>query len=402
MTEEKKHYRFGASSSERWIHCPPSIKASEGKPKTKSAAAEEGTFAHDVLETSILLGISPLNIHTLYGKPVPVEMRNGVAMVIQYILDWLSHHPKGMVYPELVVDYGQLIHEEEGKGTSDVNLISPTELCVVDLKYGRKIVKAKNNSQLKLYAVGALAEFFKVKRTHAGMLKPFKIPLDCPKQVRLVIIQPRVSKPIDEWTIDVVDLLEWLRTTVKEAIIESQDANGKRTPGEYCHFCPASIDCRALVSNVFNRAAMDFAEDGEQEPIDVADLDPEEVFYALEYAEVIEAWLENVKEAGMRLILSGHESEQFKLVYKQTKRFIKDDRGVRQLLNKTNADIDTYAPRKLVGIGELTKVFKKSKIDIAKLDKYIGKPEAEVTIASADDNRVVVEPKDYRKYLKGK
>jgi len=44
------HSPIGASSAERWINCPASVRLSEGCKKPAGIYAEEGTAAHSLCE----------------------------------------------------------------------------------------------------------------------------------------------------------------------------------------------------------------------------------------------------------------------------------------------------------------------------------------------------------------
>ena len=50
MNSEKQHAVLSASSSDRWIHCPPSVRLSEGFKDEGSSYAAEGTCAHALAE----------------------------------------------------------------------------------------------------------------------------------------------------------------------------------------------------------------------------------------------------------------------------------------------------------------------------------------------------------------
>ena len=49
----RAHARLNASSSHRWMMCPPSVKLSEQFADKPSAYAEEGTFLHELCELKL-------------------------------------------------------------------------------------------------------------------------------------------------------------------------------------------------------------------------------------------------------------------------------------------------------------------------------------------------------------
>ena len=50
---ERAHAILSASSAKQWIHCPPSARLREQFPEETSAAAEEGTLAHQFCELKL-------------------------------------------------------------------------------------------------------------------------------------------------------------------------------------------------------------------------------------------------------------------------------------------------------------------------------------------------------------
>ncbi|NRW27735.1 hypothetical protein DFH72_001420 [Clostridium beijerinckii] len=55
-----KHAILSASSSHRWLKCPPSVELEKGFENKTSEAAEEGTLAHELGELSLRLQLSEI------------------------------------------------------------------------------------------------------------------------------------------------------------------------------------------------------------------------------------------------------------------------------------------------------------------------------------------------------
>lgn len=76
-----KHAMLSASSSARWLACPPSAQLCAALPDTVTDYAREGTCAHELAEYKVqkLLGnltSNPTeNLKSLGVKPVPVQVR---------------------------------------------------------------------------------------------------------------------------------------------------------------------------------------------------------------------------------------------------------------------------------------------------------------------------------------
>ena len=81
-----KHAVLSASSSARWLACPPSAQLCAALPDTVTDYALEGTCAHELAEYKVqrLLGNSTSNptenLKSLGVKSVPVQVRSAAPM----------------------------------------------------------------------------------------------------------------------------------------------------------------------------------------------------------------------------------------------------------------------------------------------------------------------------------
>ena len=199
----------------RWSQCPGSVKHLERNPSATSAAATEGTLAHDMSEQK-------LN-HELYGNPfarpvcLDADMEDYTNDYVEYCLD-LHQETRGgcSVEQKFKLDYIR----EDVFGTNDFSCWSDMEvLHVVDLKYGKGKVYAKENKQLFYYALGAI---------HQNKLDPYLIYFH--------IYQPRVSPKTNVWETSIGRVLQFeqeLRTAIGRVDNESE----LRVPGSHCYFC---------------------------------------------------------------------------------------------------------------------------------------------------------------------
>lgn len=382
-----KHARLSCSGSERWIACPPSIAASEGIRRQSSAAAEEGTMAHSVLESMLMLHYSAddvLNYESHEGVEVPEDMRHAVARAINYVHRWEAEHPQGQVLIEEEVNPGQCLERDDLYGTADLILIDASTIEVIDYKHGKgKRVSAKGNPQMRLYAVGALMAHLPRKAWRTA-------------QVTMTIIQPRMSDFDEQDTTTGAELLDWMESTVSPAAQASEDINGPRASGSHCHFCPVSGTCRELTHKMFKVAAMEFAEQEEQEPQNVGSMTPEEVHHALTYASLMSAWLEGLYLAARDMMLDGHEMEGFKLVYKAKHK--KWDDQIAAVLQEAELPLDTYMPRSPLAVGGLFQQLKRDKVPhevVDTISQHVVNPVPEVAVAAAQDKRHPVAVADY-------
>ena len=151
-----RHALLGPSSSERWLSCPPSARLEEQFPNDTSIYAEEGSFAHSYAERK-------LNA-LLRGETVSrdTEVNDEMWDCTEAYRDFVEEEytaaktetKDARLLVEQELDFADYV--PEGFGTSDAVIVSDNRLEVIDFKYGKGVpVSAQDNSQLRLYALGA-------------------------------------------------------------------------------------------------------------------------------------------------------------------------------------------------------------------------------------------------------
>lgn len=179
MTEEtKKHALLAASSSERWLACPPSARLTENYADDESSYAAEGTLAHSIAESKLQLYLKKTRKKVNCDD---AEMDEMTDMYVQFITEIYEAAKQNCDDPLLLteqkVDFSRFV--PEGFGTADTILVSDGIMHLVDFKYGKGVpVYAEDNSQLKLYALGALEML--------GFLYDITV-------IRMTIFQPRLD-----------------------------------------------------------------------------------------------------------------------------------------------------------------------------------------------------------------
>ena len=159
----KGHAILSASSSDRWLHCPPSARLCETYEDKGSNYAAEGTDAHSLCEYKLrkVLGMratDPTKNLDWYNAEM-VDCATGYACFIIALLEEAKQTCSDpVVLIEQRVDFSRWV--EQGFGTSDAILISDSTMHGIDYKHGIKIlVSAEDNPQMKRYALGALKLF---------------------------------------------------------------------------------------------------------------------------------------------------------------------------------------------------------------------------------------------------
>ena len=161
----------------------------------------------------------------------------------------------------------------DGFGTADVVILSKHSIRVIDLKFGKGVpVTAVDNTQLRLYALGAYSKF---KEEWPEI-----------KEVSYTIHQPRLESISTDGT-SVSKLLDWANYYVKSKAKKAWSGSGDFLPGEWCQFCKAKAQCRARADFNSEIARLEF-----KAP---ALLSEEEFSEVLDRAKSLKTWVSDVE-----------------------------------------------------------------------------------------------------------
>ena len=344
-----KHAVLSASSSERWINCPPSARLCEAYEDKGSDFAAEGTDAHSLCEHKLktALGIpseDPTENLTWYNE----EMGECASGYAAYVLELLAEAKKVTTDPIVLIeqrlDYSKYV--ESGFGTGDCVLIADGTLNIVDYKHGKGVeVSAEHNPQMMLYALGALEIFDAL------------YDIDT---ITMTIYQPRRSN-VSTYTVSTAEL--------------AFKGEGEFHCGEWCQFCKAKADCRERARANLALAAYDFAEP----PL----LTDEEIEEVLAKVDDLVSWANDIKEYALRAAISGKVWNGWKVVEGRSNRKYTDERLVAAAV--IAAGHDPYE-QKLLSITEMQKTLGKAKFDEI-LGRFITKPQGKPTLVPMSDKR---------------
>ncbi len=357
------HSEKGPSSSSRWIHCTPSAKLNAQFPDVSSSFAQEGTDAHALCEYLVLKALGedaddPTPGLQYYNQ----EMQECAEGYRDFVMELYEEAKQTCADPILLVE--QRIEYERfvkgGFGTADCIIIADNTLNVVDFKYGLGVeVSAKANSQMRIYALGALEIFDALYDIQT---------------VRMTIYQPRKANvSSDEISRD--DLYAWAENVLKPAAEEADAGTGEFHAGEWCRFCKARNICRERAKKNLELAAYEFR----QPPL----LDDDEVADILEKVDGLISWANDVKEYALQEAVSGKHWPGYKVVEgRSNRRFTKEKDVVDAAIA---AGFEPYTQR-LLTITEMQKLMGKKKFEEV-MKGLVIKPAGKPTLVPESDKR---------------
>ena len=362
----KAHAILSASSSHRWLNCPPSARLCETYEDKGSNYAAEGTDAHSLCEYKLRLALGmeatdPTEHLTWFNE----EMDDCANSYAAYILELVEAAKETCADPVVLieqrVDFSRWV--EQGFGTSDAILISDGTLHVVDYKHGLGVlVEADNNPQMMCYALGALELFDAI------------YDIDT---VAMTVYQPR-RQNVSTFTMSKDDLYRWTDEVLKPTAELAFAGDGNFLCGEWCGFwkskdvCGARADAHRMLAPV----------ECELPPL----LEDTEIEVILSRADQLVSWVNDIKEYALQQAISGKDWTGFKLVEGRSNRRYTDEAAVTQTV--TNAGFDPYE-HKLLGITAMQKLLGKSRFDEL-LAAYIEKPQGKPTLVPESDKRPVM------------
>lgn len=388
-----KHAYLSASSAERWIHCPGSARLAALFPYSSSIAADEGSLAHEAARILIEYNAGDLakaeqkkqldklkkKIDAFYAEheDVPGSYDTMLRILEPYVsYVWAEYQaakkadPAAVILTESKVRFDEYV--PDGYGTSDVVIIGNGKATVIDLKYGKGVpVSAVNNPQIRLYALGAIAEF--------ELLYDFD-------QVKVVIYQPRLDSVTEE-ELTVEELKSWAETVVKPAAEEAATDDARITPGPWCdnHFCPAQSKCKVRAKWLL-----------ELERFAVKDPDlltDDELGEILPRLQALGSFQRKVENYAIDALSKGIPIKGWKLIEGMSRRkYTDEDKVASAVIEAGYAEALIYE-RSLLGITKMTDLLGKKKFKEIIADKgLITKPQGAPKLAPESDPKPAFTP----------
>jgi len=362
----KGHAILSASSSARWLHCPPSARLCESYDDKGSDYAAEGTDAHALCEFRLrqALGMEttdPTECLTWYNE----EMSDCATGYAAYVLEQVEAAKQTCADPVVLieqrVDFSRWV--ESSFGTADCIIIADGTLQIIDYKHGLGVlVSAEKNPQMQCYALGALELFDGIYDIDS---------------VRMTIYQPRRDN-VSTYELSKDELYRWADEVLKPTADLAFAGDGEFKCGDYCRFCTARNDCRARADANMELARYDF----KLPPL----LTDDEVEEILARVDDLVSWAADIKEYALQQAISGKEWHGWKLVEGRSNRRYTNETAVAGAV--TDAGFDPYE-HKMLGVTAMQKLLGKSRFDEL-LAPFIEKPQGKPTLVLASDKRPVM------------
>ena len=367
------HAILSASGSKRWLSCPPSARLERKFPDKAGEAAQEGTLAHalaearirhwlgEISENGLTLRLDSIRHDALYSPEMGEYVSEYVDLCIEKI-----NEAQGVALVEERLDFSRWV--KNGFGTGDMVIIGDGVLEIVDLKYGKGVpVSAEGNTQMQLYALGAIEQY--------GYIYDFD-------HVRMSIFQPR-NGGLSTQLMSVDELLAW-GESIKPIAELAYAGKGDFKAGEHCRFCRAAAQCKALADYNMEIAKLEFR--------DADLLTDDEVSFVLSRVDGLIRYADKIKTFALAEALKGHRWLGFKVVAGRSNRRITDAAEAVKLLRGAGyADDVIYKPLEMQTITDLEKTITKKKFGEL-LGSVVEKPPGKPTLVPEDDKRPEYDP----------
>ena len=358
-----QHAVLSASSSHRWLECPPSALICAKVKDTSSEFARQGTDAHTLCEYKVNAALGkqakdPTEDLTYFDS----EMADCTDAYAQYVLEQVEAAKQKCKDPIVLVeqrlDFSRWV--PDAFGTGDCVIVADEQLTIIDMKYGVGIlVEAEKNPQMMCYALGALELFDGI----------YDIT-----EISMTIFQPRRAN-VSTYTISKAELLQWADEVLAPTAQLAAKGEGEFKAGSHCQFCKAKATCRKRAEYNLELAKYDF-----EMP---ANLEDDEIEIILSKADELISWAADVKEFALQQALSGKEWHDWKLVEGRSVRKYVNDVAVADKVQ--SAGFDPYE-HKVLGITAMTKMLGKTKFEEL-LSGLIEKPQGKPTLVPMSDKR---------------
>lgn len=381
---QRQHAILSASSSHRWLNCPPSARLEDKQSQASGAEApsvhaEEGTLAHEIAElrlehelgniaeSTYVKKLREFKKHPRYYDGMEDDLDGYVELVVNSYKNILEEDDAAAVYLEERIDYSHIA--PEGFGTGDAAIMGAGVLKIVDLKFGRGVeVSAEKNSQLALYAL--------------GLFESYDLVFDF-ETIELTIAQTRLDN-YSTYSLTRDELLSWGEVIKKVAQV-AYKGEGKQLAGTWCKFCKVSALCNTLHKHNLALAKEEFK--------DASLISEERLLEIYKQVPILVSWAKDIEEYIKKRALEGKDWRGYKIVEGRSTRSWADEQALKRKLKELGHTPSQYEDKKLKSVAQMEKSLGKSYVS-DNLYTLITRPQGAPTLAPEDDPRPRLNPND--------
>lgn len=329
----------GGSTAARVMACPGSSALCETVPRLPSSRfADKGTLLHDAIARMVtgdtnVLGLTykeeVITQNLIDDKLTPALALFNAVGCTDYEL-------------EVKVEFGAYI--PNAFGTADIIGRLGDRAVVLDWKFGDGVmVDAKENAQLMFYAAAAMR-----KREYANV-----------DEIELIIIQP---PNIRRW-VTTRERLQAFEVELRNAVMSNEKS---LNAGKHCRWCAARPVCPAVTG------AVDRALQSKLQLLDAVTIGA-----YLKDADVLQGWIDDLKELAITMMSNDAPVPGWKLVDKRANRRWVDETATKEFLTDTG------------NLGKFMEL-----VSPAKVEKILGKKSLPEGLVEAVSSGVTLAPVD--------
>lgn len=369
-----EHALLSASSAHRWMECSKAPRLEDTLKEQSSIYATEGSLAHllselkvsyeikNILKQEYIKNLKEIKANSLYTDEMDKATDTYKDVCIERFNETKAITKDAVIMLEQRLNYSPWV--PGGFGTSDTTIIGDNSLEIIDFKFGKGVkVSANENTQMKLYALGAINQF--------GFLYDIE-------KVKMTIIQPRLDN-ISTYEMSVEDLLKWGEEVVKPRAELAFKGEGDFKAGDHCRFCKVKATCRARAEENTKLACLDF----KKPPL----LEDTEIVEVLNTVDELVKWAKDVQDYALSKAIN--ENKQWpgmKLVNgRGSRKFIDEELVIKTLLD-AGYETDAIYKKSVNTITEFEKQLGKKKFNEL-LGSLITKTEGKIKLVPEDDKR---------------
>ena len=350
----------GGSTAKRVISCPGSVAlVQKMPPKPSSEHADRGTLLHNMMEEILVSGDAPESfIGARYNDQILTqELIDAKIKPAMEALDAIDPDQTMEYEVETRVGFGDLLPGVFGS-TDLIGRIG-NRAIVLDWKFGDGVmVEVEENPQLMFYAAAAM-------RT-----KEAQWAFEGATEIEMVIVQP---PEVRRW-VTTPERIAAFELELVQAVKQAMKPDAQLAVGDHCRWCAAKPICPKMTGAV-ERALK----------TQIEALPAQQISTYLKNADMLEAWIKDLRALALQMLESGAKLPEYKLVAKRAIRSWSDEEKAKVALFAYGLTESEVMETTVVSPAKAEKALKKRKIGLP--EDLVVAISSGNTLASADDPR---------------